>query len=237
VDEIVAHIRDEIVEGRIAPGQRLEQEIWAERIGVSRSHLRLGLERLEAEGFVQLLPRRGAVVTEMTIEHIEDVLTTRLVLDAALGRAGAHKITDEELARLGEISDELQQLSLPDDHARLIELAHEFHVDLYRAAGSVMMTRFASQVTDHTYVFLNRLWHANRRVARSSQAYIARLFDAINLRELDRVERLMRDHRIDLAATVFQGRIRARELGLFSGVLNEAELDRFTALIDDDGQT
>ena len=55
---------------------------------VSRTPVRLALERLEAEGFVKLLPQRGAIVTELTVNDLEDVLANRLVLEAALGRGG-----------------------------------------------------------------------------------------------------------------------------------------------------
>src|SRR4051794_2312178 len=134
VELLVEAIRADVIAGALAPGQRIDQDAWAERMHVSRTPVRLALERLESEGFVKLLPRRGALITELTTAYIEDVLSTRLVLESALGRAGADNLDDEGLTALHVILEQIEAVALPEAHAELSDPTHRFHVRLYEAA-------------------------------------------------------------------------------------------------------
>jgi DNA-binding GntR family transcriptional regulator len=233
VDDLVDAIRRELVSGELTPGKRIDQDEWAQRMEVSRTPVRLALERLEAEGFVTVVPQRGAVVNELTVVDLEDVLANRLVLEAALARAGARNLSDTDLHTLAAILEEIAALRLPEEHAQLLEPAHRFNICLYEAAGATRMNRYAMQLIDQTHVFLNRIWHANRRIAQVTQRYFAELYKACERRDLDRVERLLRDQRIDTAGVILQDRVRTDELLIFPGILTPAELDRLRAIIDD----
>jgi DNA-binding GntR family transcriptional regulator len=232
VDLLVEAIRADVITGALAPGQRIDQDAWAERMNVSRTPVRLALERLESEGFVKLLPRRGALITELTTEYIEDVLSTRLVLESALGRAGADNLDEEGLAALHVILEQIEAIALPEQHAELSDPTHRFHVRLYEAARTPIMERFALQVTDHTHVFLNRIWYANRRIAQVTKLYFAALFAACEARDLDGVERVIRDHRIDLAGVILQDRVRTDDLHALRAVLTDSEVARLRAIVD-----
>lgn len=232
VDALVEAIRADIMTGALGPGQRINQDAWAERMKMSRTPVRLALERLESEGFVQLLPRRGAVITEMTTTYLEDVLATRLVLDASLARAGARNLTDDDLTALGKINREIQAVPLPEGHVDLVDPAHRFHERLHLAADAPMMQRFAAHVVDHTRVFLSRIWYANRRIAQATTAYFDELYRACEARDLDRTEQLVRDHRIDVAGVLLQDRVRVEDLHVLPGILSDDELARLTAIVD-----
>jgi DNA-binding GntR family transcriptional regulator len=233
VDALVEAIRSDIMTGALGPGQRIPQDAWAERMNVSRTPVRLALERLESEGFVTLLPRRGAVITEMTVAYLEDVLSTRLLLEAGLGRAGARNLTPDDVKVLEEILAEIEAVVLPEGHPQLGEPAHRFHVHLYQAAGAPIMNRFAMQVVDHTHVFLNRYWYANRRIAQVAKIYFGELFRACRAGDVNRVERLIRDHRVDIAGVILQDRVKTSDLRTLPGILTPAELARLAAIIDE----
>jgi DNA-binding GntR family transcriptional regulator len=233
VDALVEAIRSDIMTGALGPGQRIPQDEWAERLQVSRTPVRLALERLESEGFVKLLPRRGAIITELTIPYLEDVLATRLLLEAGLGRAGCRNLSEDDLQALGKIVDEIRDIPLPEGHAQLVDPTHRFHVRLYQAAEAPMMNRFAMQVVEHTHVFLNRFWYANRRIAQVTQAYFAELYQACVDTNLDRVEQLIRDHRVDIAGVILQDRVRIKDLHTLPGILTIPELLRLSAIVDD----
>jgi DNA-binding GntR family transcriptional regulator len=200
---------------------------------VSRTPVRLALERLEAEGFVKVLPQRGAIVRELTVVDLEDVLSSRLVLEASLGRAGARNLSDANVRSLAALLDQIDALRLPDEHAMLNEPAHSFHLCLYQAARATRMTRFAVQMIDQTHVFLNRFWYANRRIALITQRYFAELYKACDRRDLDVVERLIRDQRIDTAGVILQDRVRSAELSIFPGILTASELERLRLIVDE----
>lgn len=232
VDALVTAIRAEIMSGTLGPGRRINQDEWAERTQLSRTPVRVALERLEAEGFVKLLPRRGAVVVEMTPQYLEDILCARLLLEAGLGRAGAANLTDEDLDALRATNKEIQAVPLPEGHRSLVEPTHRFHTRLFQAAGTPMMERFTNQVVDHSHVFLNQYWYANRRIAQVTKLYFSELLPACEKRDLDRVETVIREQRIDLAAVILHERTHTSDLRVLPSQLSPAELNRLTAIID-----
>jgi DNA-binding GntR family transcriptional regulator len=232
VEALVEAIRKDVITGALGPGERIDQDEWAQRMGVSRTPVRLALERLEAEGFVRLLPQRGAIIAELTVRDLEDVLASRLVLEAALGRAGATNLSDGDHRTLAALLDEINALKLPDQHAALVEPAHRFHTCLYEAAEAPRMARFAMQVIDQTHVFLNRIWYANRRISVVTQVYFSELCRACEAGDRDRVERLIRDQRIDTAGVILQDRVHTSELTVLPGILTATELQRLQAIVD-----
>ncbi len=202
-------------------------------MGASRTPVRLALERLEAEGFVKLSGRRGATIIDVTLAHIEDVLCTRLVLDAALGRVGARNMTQQDLDALRSLLQQIEAIKLPEDHAKMVDPAQRFHAQLFQAAGAPMMHRLAMQSVHHTDVFLSSMWFTNRRIADVGKAYFAELYHACEAREVDRVGDLIRGYRVDMAGVVLQDRVRTEDLRILPGVLTDAELQQLQRIVDD----
>jgi DNA-binding GntR family transcriptional regulator len=233
VDALVEALRSDIRSGNLRPGQRIDLDEWGEGMGASRTPVRLALERLEAEGFVKLSGRRGATIIEVTLAHIEDVLCTRLVLDAALGRAGASNMKQQDLDELHSLLQQIEAIKLPEDHAKMVDPAQRFHAQLFHAAGAPMMHRLAMQSVHHTDVFLSSMWFTNRRIADVGKAYFAELCGACEARDVDRVGDLIRGYRVDMAGVVLQDRVRTEDLRILPGVLTKAEFLQLQAIVDD----
>ena len=79
--KIYEALRERIIEGALRPGERIRERELAEELNVSRIPIREAMPRLEAEGFIRTLPRRGAVVTEMTIGDVEELFVVRSSLE------------------------------------------------------------------------------------------------------------------------------------------------------------
>ena len=233
VDTLVEALRHDIMTGTLKSGQRIDLDEWAERVGASRTPVRLALERLETEGFVKLSGRRGAIIIDVTLTHIEDVLSARLVLDAALGRAGALNLNQEDLDKLHSLLLQIEAIKLPEEHAQMVEPAQRFHAHLYQAAGAPMMYRLVMQSVHHTNVFLSSMWFTNRRIAYVGKAHFYELYKACEAKDLDRVERLTRDYRVDMAGVILQDRVRTDELHILRGVLTQPEFQRLRAIVDE----
>lgn len=233
VDALAAALRDDIMTGTLKPGQRVDLDECGERLGASRTPVRQALERLEAEGFVKLSGRRGATIVDVTLTHVEDVISTRLVLDAALGRAGARRLTADDLEELERILLEIDAIALPEEHSRMVEPALAFHNHLYAAAGAPMMLRLETQAVHHTNVFLSSMWFSDRRIGHVGKAHFRELFIACQAKELDRVERLIREYRIDMAGVILRDRVRTEDLEILPGVLTKTEFLRLKAIVDE----
>src|SRR5262249_48634814 len=121
----------------------------------------------------------------------------------------------------------------PEDHAQMVEPAQHFHMTLYDAAAAPMMHRLETQAVHHTNVFLSSMWFTNRRIAYVGKAYFSELYAACEAKDLDRVERLVRDYRIDMAGVVLQDRVRTSELRILPHVLDTSEFSRLRAIVDE----
>jgi DNA-binding GntR family transcriptional regulator len=233
VDTLVEALRRDVMTGRLSPGQRIDLDEWGEEMRASRTPVRLALERLEAEGFVKLSGRRGATIIDVTIAHVEDVLSTRLVLDAALGRVGTMNMTTQDLGSLHLLLKQIEDVKLPEEHVKMVDPAQRFHAQLFHAAGAPMMQRVAMQAVHHTNVFLSSMWFTNRRIAYVGKAYFGQLYKACEGKDIDRVAHLIRGYRVDMAGVILQDRVRTEDLHILPNVLTQPELQRLRAMLDD----
>ena len=95
-DVVFENLRGAIVEGRLKPGERLMEVQLAEQLGVSRTPVREAIRKLELEGLVVMLPRKGAYVANMSLKDLIDVLEIRASLEGLAASLAAERITDED---------------------------------------------------------------------------------------------------------------------------------------------
>jgi DNA-binding GntR family transcriptional regulator len=108
-DGVYRALRQEIGRLELSPGQRLPLEELAARFQVSLTPVRHALRRLESEGLVVSLPRRGSRVAPLSVEELEEIQALRLGLETFLARRGAEAITDEALAEMTAARDEMER--------------------------------------------------------------------------------------------------------------------------------
>jgi DNA-binding GntR family transcriptional regulator len=129
---IARQVRDAILDGRLGPGVRIRQEALARRFGVSRIPVREALRLLESQGLVTLVPHSGARVARLDLaEHLELYLIREALEPLAIAESAPH-LTDEQLAELHELADEVE--AARDDEQRWLELDRRFHLGSYAAA-------------------------------------------------------------------------------------------------------
>ena len=105
-DVVFENLRGAIVEGKLKPGQRLMEVQLAEQLGVSRTPVREAIRKLELEGLVVMIPRKGAYVANMSLKDVIDVLEIRASLEGLAASLAAERITDEDIKKLESIVEE-----------------------------------------------------------------------------------------------------------------------------------
>jgi DNA-binding GntR family transcriptional regulator len=130
---LVETLRDEIVQGDHAPGQYLRLEEIAARFDVSTMPVREALHDLEAEGLVTSFPHRGAMVTRLSPDELEDIYDMRAVLEEMATRLAVPFLTESTLAELTSLVEQMD--GHLGDVATLVRLNHQFHLTLYAASG------------------------------------------------------------------------------------------------------
>lgn len=138
-DQALERLRSAIIEGHFAPGERLIERDLCERMGVSRTSIREALRHLEAEQLIQVEPRRGPIVTRVTRKQISEIYEVRALLEAALVRRFAEQASDEDIAAMRRICEELSLARSVEDVPRIVMLTKGF-------------TEYMMEVVDHELI-------------------------------------------------------------------------------------
>lgn len=131
---IVERLRQAILDGTHVSGDQLRQDSLAEEYGVSRIPVREALFQLESEGFVRIVPHKGAIVSELSLDEINDVFDLRALLEPRLLAQSAHFLTEEDLAALDEIQAAFKEAIASRDITLWGVLNARFHTMLYARA-------------------------------------------------------------------------------------------------------
>lgn len=127
-------LRRRIVDGGFESGAQLRQDALAAEFGVSRIPVREALMQLEAEGLVKIHPHKGAVVSELSLEEVDELFQLRALLEPRLLKASARHLTDADYETLNGILQEYSSELRAKHVSRWGELNTEFHTVLYRYA-------------------------------------------------------------------------------------------------------
>jgi DNA-binding GntR family transcriptional regulator len=141
-DEVAAHLRAEIMTGGLRPGTFIRLDDTAAQLGVSITPVREALRTLRGEGMVQLEPNRGHVVAPFTRDDILDVFWLQSTISTQLVTSAVDRITDDELAALDHLADELADAVADGDSDRVVDAEFGFFRTLNRASGRIKLAWF-----------------------------------------------------------------------------------------------
>ena len=149
VELVYQRTRRAILTGDYPPGSPLRLQELAARNGVSMIPVREALRLLEAEGFVESVPNRGARVASLSMEDMLDVYRTRIVLELEALRQAIPNISPAVLARARKLNNKIVRQFEQKGHAEY-EDHRAFHFTLYEPSGSKWLMRLIGIVWDHT---------------------------------------------------------------------------------------
>lgn len=152
VEDAYTQLKQEIRLNRMPPGFQAPEPEIALRLGMSRTPVREALIRLEAEGLVELIPRRGARVLPIQYDDMREIyeILTSLEPDAAANLAARHP-TAEELAPLSEATDRMEQALAEGDLDAWAEADDQFHIHLLELQGNRRLREFVGALYDQAH--------------------------------------------------------------------------------------
>jgi DNA-binding GntR family transcriptional regulator len=190
-EQVLTELRRRIVDGDYAQGERLTETRLADDFGVSRNPVREALRVVEAEGFVQILPRRGAVVVTLDETAVRDLFAVRAQLETLAGGLAAERATPEDVARLHRLLDEASAATDAEDFDQVAELNSRFHRAVIEVSGNRWLLSMSAAMYHHVH-WVFRVGAA-QRAPHSWQEHI-RLVDAIAAGDPAAATNAARDH-------------------------------------------
>lgn len=138
-DDVYARLRQWVTVGRFLPGQRLKIRDVAAELGVGHMPVRAALQRLAAEGALINVPNAGVAVPRMAVAELDDLVQMRILLEGEAAERGAAMLDGPQRAAMRRLCKQMSAALTRADFVAYLALNEDFHVMLYRAAGSPLL--------------------------------------------------------------------------------------------------
>lgn len=152
-DVVFNTLREAILKGDFAPGERLMEKQLAERMGVSRTPIREAIRKLELEGLVIMVPRKGAEVASITSKDISDVLEIRATLESLAVRLACKKMSQDVLEELVKVNERFSKAAHEKDVETLIKTDVRFHDIIFNASDNEKLIQIINNLREQIYRF------------------------------------------------------------------------------------
>jgi DNA-binding GntR family transcriptional regulator len=133
-ERILETIRDAIIKGALKPGEKVAEPELAERFGISRTPIREAFRQLESEGYLTVIPRKGAVVAAFSQKDIEEFYAIKSILEGYAARRACENLTSKEIEKLEAVNAKLLNLAEGSDIKHFFKVHNDFHELFIRAA-------------------------------------------------------------------------------------------------------
>ncbi len=186
-------LRQAILKGELKPGERLMEVALAERLGVSRTPIREAMRKLELEGLVVMVPRKGAQVASITEKDLTDVLEVRITLENFAIEKACSRMTEEEMDRLWLASKQFEKAIQEGDLVRIAEADQSFHEIIYQASDNARLIQVLNNMREQIYRY--RLEYLKDEMSREKLLNEHRsLTNAIRSRDAEAAQKVSFQH-------------------------------------------
>ena len=200
-DVVFNTLRQAILRGELKPGERLMEIQLANKLGVSRTPIREALRKLELEGLVNMVPRKGAEVADITEKSLRDVLEVRKALEELSVQLACEKITEEEIEELKRVAERFKDTLNDQDVTKIAEADVAFHDVIYTATDNQKLILLLNNLREQMYRY--RVEYLKKEEAYPQLiAEHEELIDNISKRNKEEATRIMCEHIDNQVATV-----------------------------------
>lgn len=181
-DMVFDVLMNAIMQGQLSPGERLLEVQLADEMGVSRTPVREAIRRLELEGFVVMVPRKGAYVAGLSVDDVESVYEIRTALETLAVRLAAQRMEAEDYRQLDELAEQMKATWQERNVEQWVALDARFHELLYTFSRNErlvqMMSNIMEQLSRYRIISL-----ANVEVRQNSLAEHQKVIEALKRRD------------------------------------------------------
>lgn len=190
-EKIAETIRTNILKGIIKPGERLVEPKLSEQLGISRTPIREALRNLESEGFIEIIPRRGAVVTQITDKDVDEIFIIKMRLESLAARLATERLTNADIEKMKDLALRVRESTSKVGHK--VNWNSEFHEVFIQNCGNDRLIKILAglqQQFKRATVFSFSETGRTIEVAEEHQNIIS----AFESRDKDMAEKLVENH-------------------------------------------
>jgi DNA-binding GntR family transcriptional regulator len=188
-EKIVETVRNAIVNGQIAAGARVAEPELADHFGISRTPIREAFRQLESEGFITVIPRKGAIVASLSAKDISDFYDLKMVLEGYAARCATKVLTEKEMVKMEAVNRQMEVAAAKKDLRKVLVLHNEFHDIFLKACGNEKLHAIVQNMVMQFQRF--RLILAMRGKIEGSIRQHREIIDAFRKRNADMAESLV----------------------------------------------
>lgn len=192
-DVVFNTLRQAILKGELEPGERLMEIQLAERLGVSRTPIREAIRKLELEGLVLMIPRKGAEVARISEKSLRDVLEVRRSLEELAIELACLRMKEEEVAALEEAQTAFQKAILNGSAMKIAETDEAYHDVIYGGTGNDRLVQILNNLREQMYRYrLEYIKDEDKRQILLLEH--DKILKAVKLRHVEEAKEAMREH-------------------------------------------
>jgi len=192
-EKIAETLRDYIMKGNLKPGERLTEPKLSAMLGISRTPIREALRLLENEGFIDIFPRRGAVVSDITAKDVDEIFVIKTKLESLAARLAVENISEADIKKMMDINEKMAKYSETKNVVNLIKLNAEFHNIFIEKSNNSRLIKFIESLNKQFKRVTAYSFTEAGRIKKVLEEH-ANIIDAFVKRDADRVEQLVDLH-------------------------------------------
>jgi DNA-binding GntR family transcriptional regulator len=192
-EKIAERIRGFILKGTLKQGERLTEPSLSKLLGISRTPIREALRLLEIEGFVELIPRKGAVVKTITDKDVDEIFELKIRLESLAAKNSAKNMTDFDIDKLKNINEKIRNLIGTNNVSQLIKLNSEFHEQFMSKCENLRLLKFLESLSLQFKMATAYSFSVTGRIKQVVEEH-EMLIDAFEEKNEDKVEKLVEMH-------------------------------------------
>jgi DNA-binding GntR family transcriptional regulator len=200
-DVVFKTLREAILKGDLAPGERLMEIKLANQLGVSRTPIREAIRKLELEGLVVMVPRKGAEVAKITEKDLRDVLEVRASLEELAISLACERITDEKIAELKDALEQFRTVIKGKDVTKIAQMDVAFHDVIFEATQNARLVQMVNNLREQMYRYRLEYLKDFSTHSRLDEEHV-KIFEAVSARDIERATALIREHIYNQEVTV-----------------------------------
>lgn len=191
--QVSYRIREMIRQRILTKGEKVKERALCEQLGVSRTPVREALRTLKSEGLIDIIPNKGAFVSEPSIENVKEIFEVMTLLEGEASRLAAERMTDEELENLEAIHKELQHHHADKNHDNYLEANTRCHKYIRSMAKNQLLYELIRSLHDKILLYRTQQLNKEGRFDQSIKEH-EELFQAFRNRDARQAEQAMKKH-------------------------------------------